>query len=161
MSSALVPLLTRFLAQATEFRLSEMSMAETLKSHAQARLCHPNCLGTGHSRPGEPCLAELRLSEKILVLFSTYLAQARKLNFWAKIWQFYRAQIFCHFSQLRSTCTRSNHDHFSAIKPKTHIKPFFNSFFIIPKGFPTSNLKSSYQTQISQFGQNKETFSIQ
>jgi len=63
-------------------------------------------------------------------------------------------QFFC------SIFTHSFHDLFSSNNSETHIKPYFNQCSIIPKGFISKNSKSSYQTQISQFGQNKVIFSF-
>jgi len=67
---------------------------------------------------------------------------------------------FCHFSIFGSTFTHSIHDPLSSNNSETHTKPYFNQFSTIPKSFISLNLKSSYQTQISQFGQNKAIFSI-
>ena len=51
---------------------------------------------------------------------------------------------FCHFSNFCSTFTHLIHDPFNPNNSKTHIKPCFNQFSIIPKGFTSTNSKSSF-----------------
>jgi len=143
-SYAPVPLSTWFLAQATKSRLSEMSVAETLKSLAQARL---RCLKLSWYKAFLPKRAMSCLSEITIENFwfgFLHISPKRESWFLGENLAVLQSTNFCHFSQLKSTCTHSTHDQSSVIKLETHIKPFFNSFFIIPKGFTSTNSKSSF-----------------
>ena len=125
-------------------RLSEMSVRGKIKK----------------SRPGETLSLKSPLVQGILAQASHYsLKRVYQKNWMAQVLHisprrdmFSLGEIlcsfgkfwFCHFSNFCSTSPHLIHDPFNPNNSKTHIKPYFSQFSIIPKGFTSTNSKSSF-----------------